>query len=201
MDVEDELAIFFRNNHFSTIVKHQGILYEFVTDEGIVDADPQITWQTLLQISGDEQFVNNKFQSIHTNISQYTQIAQYNRMKFQADNGITGIDGDGTNPGGVCIQVGDGTGGNGGVGDVDDEKTGSNMKYPPESLIGILNSALDYIEGESFKKLKKEEEDIDPLVSHGLTQRTTDTFDKFIAKDYLHGMPLINDKLPHLEFC
>ncbi len=34
-----------------------------VTDEGIVDADPQITWQTLSQISGDEEFVNNKFQS------------------------------------------------------------------------------------------------------------------------------------------
>eukprot|EP01084_Bolivina_argentea_P264458 447977_1 len=83
---EDILAIFFRNNHFSTIVKHGDILYEFVTDEGIVDADPQITWQTLSQISGDEEFVNNKFQPIHTNISQYTQIAQYNRMKLAAEN-------------------------------------------------------------------------------------------------------------------
>lgn len=50
-----------------TIVKHAGIMYDFVTDEGIVDADPQIMCQTLLPISGYEQFVNiNSNQSIPT---------------------------------------------------------------------------------------------------------------------------------------
>eukprot|EP01084_Bolivina_argentea_P089582 161617_1 len=64
---EDTLAIFVRNpldNHFSTIVQHAGIIYELVTDECIVDADPQITWQTLLQISSVEHFVNNKMNSL-----------------------------------------------------------------------------------------------------------------------------------------
>lgn len=192
MDIEDELSIFFRNNHFSTIVKHQGIIYEFVTDEGIVDADPQITWQTLLQISGDEQFVNNKFQEIHNNISQMTQIQQYNRLKFQTENGLLGDDGNG----------GTGTGGNGVSINVDDDEKKIDYRYPPHSLIGILNNALDFIDSKEFKKLVEEEEDIDPLVSHGLTQRTTDTFDRFISKDILYGMPLTNNdlSLKNLEF-
>ena len=192
MDIEDELAIFFRNNHFSTIVKHQGILYEFVTDEGIVDADPQITWQTLLQISGDEQFVNNKFQEIHTNISQMTQIQQYNRLKFQTENVLLGDDGTGGTVGGngVSIHIGD-----------DDEKK-IDYRYPPDSLIGILNNALDFIDGQKFKKFVEEEDDIDPLVSHGLTQRTTDTFDRWISKDVLYGVPLLNTdlSLKNMEF-
>eukprot|EP01083_Nonionella_stella_P067991 180211_1 len=164
MDVEDILAIFFRNNHFSTIVKHAGIMYEFVTDEGIVDADPQITWQTLLQISGDEQFVNNKFQSIHTNMSQYTQLAQYNRIKFEQD-----------------------TGGNASV--VIDE-SGS------DELIAIITDALDYIDCESFvTQTSKKEDSTDPLVSHGLTQRTSDTLDRFLCRDFVYGIVLRNDAI------
>eukprot|EP00484_Ammonia_sp_Unknown_P022049 CAMPEP_0197037148 /NCGR_PEP_ID=MMETSP1384-20130603/14431_1 /TAXON_ID=29189 /ORGANISM="Ammonia sp." /LENGTH=1097 /DNA_ID=CAMNT_0042467411 /DNA_START=204 /DNA_END=3497 /DNA_ORIENTATION=+ len=211
MDVEDELAIFFRNNHFSTIVKHNGILYEFVTDEGIVDADPQITWQTLLQISGDEQFVNNKFQSIHTNISQYTQIAQYNRMKYQTENGIAGVGTDdiSTNIGGAIPNthgVAAAAAAPGSAAGAEHKQmesvhsSHSNLKYPPHSLIGRINKALDFIDSSGpFQKLKKEEEDVDPLVSHGLTHRTTDTFDRFICKDFLFGMPLLNEQCLKLE--
>ncbi|ETO31311.1 DUF544 family protein [Reticulomyxa filosa] len=56
-----ELAVFFHNNHFSTLYKRGDYLYTLVTDEGIVDADPRITWQTLTQMHGDEVFVGNDF--------------------------------------------------------------------------------------------------------------------------------------------
>merc|ERR1712019_171897 len=48
-----------------------------VTDEGIVDADPRITWQSLSQLSGDEQFVSNKFVAIGQNINQQQQLESY----------------------------------------------------------------------------------------------------------------------------
>ena len=168
------MAILFKNNHFSTIVKHKEFLYEFVTDEGIVDADPQITWQTLTQISGDEQFVNNKFQSIHSNLSQHTQIAQYNRLKLQQDSG-----GSPTSP-----------------------NPDESCKTPPDPLIDKVNAALEYIGGESFereRKKREEEEALDPLVDYGLSQRTTSTVDPWIGKDYVRGFHLLNRKCGGLE--
>jgi len=81
---ENELAIFFRNNHFSAVYKRQGYIWELVTDQGIVDADGRITWQSLSQLSGDEQFVSNKFNLIESNINQQQQIESYNdAMKQQ----------------------------------------------------------------------------------------------------------------------
>merc|ERR1712154_20624 len=74
---ENEIAIFFRNNHFSAIYKRNGHIWELVTDEGIVDADPRITWQSLSQLSGDEQFVSNKFVAIGQNINQQQQLESY----------------------------------------------------------------------------------------------------------------------------
>eukprot|EP00483_Globobulimina_turgida_P007369 UN07383 len=80
---ENEIAIFFRNNHFSAIYKRQGCIWELVTDEGIVDADGRITWQSLSQLSGDEQFVSNKFNVISQNDSQQAQIESYNNTLKQ----------------------------------------------------------------------------------------------------------------------
>ena len=64
---EDEVCILCRDNiYYSTIVKHFGILYEFITFESMIDIDPQITWKTLLTISGNnEQVTNNKFGQTH----------------------------------------------------------------------------------------------------------------------------------------
>merc|ERR1712130_132065 len=49
---EDELCILLSNGHFSTITKSNGIIFEFVTAEAMVDADPQTTWRTLLSVNG-----------------------------------------------------------------------------------------------------------------------------------------------------
>merc|ERR1719242_7221 len=99
---EDVLAILFRNNYFSTIVKHAGIVYELVTEEGIVDTHPQIMWRQL-QIRGSYEFADERFDQLPwcyiekiistcmIQDSYDSQITQYNRMKTKAENGV--IDG------------------------------------------------------------------------------------------------------------
>ena len=80
---DNEIAIFFRNNHFSAVYKRSGRIWELVTDQGIVDADGRITWQSLSQLSGDEQFVSNKFNLISQNRNQQVQIESYNNALKQ----------------------------------------------------------------------------------------------------------------------
>ena len=85
---DNEIAIFFRNNHFSAVYKRNGQIWELVTDEGIVDADPRITWQSLSQLSGDEQFVSNRFNALSKNINQQQQLESYkNIQQKQEHNG------------------------------------------------------------------------------------------------------------------
>lgn len=58
---DDELTVFFRNNHFGTLTKHKGMLYLLVTDFGYADA-PEIVWEKLDVINGDTEYVNATFQ-------------------------------------------------------------------------------------------------------------------------------------------
>ena len=60
---DEELCVFFRNNHFSTIYKHKGELFLLVTDQGFL-TEPAVIWETLVNIEGDGQFVNSEYRSI-----------------------------------------------------------------------------------------------------------------------------------------
>jgi len=60
---EEQLAVFFRNNHFSTMYKHGGSIYLLVTDQGFLK-NIDIVWETLDNIEGDTVFVNHKMNSI-----------------------------------------------------------------------------------------------------------------------------------------
>ncbi|XP_057302284.1 ubiquitin carboxyl-terminal hydrolase MINDY-2-like [Hydractinia symbiolongicarpus] len=60
---DEELCVFFRNNHFSTLYKHKGELFLLVTDQGFL-TEPAVAWETLINIEGDGQFVNTDFKSI-----------------------------------------------------------------------------------------------------------------------------------------
>ena len=60
---EEELCVFFRNNHFSTLYKHKGELFLLVTDQGFL-TEPAVIWETLLNIEGDGQFVNSEYRTI-----------------------------------------------------------------------------------------------------------------------------------------
>jgi hypothetical protein len=57
---ENELAIFFRNNHFSTIYKRNNELFLLVTDQGFLK-ESTVVWETLNSIDGDGQFVDSNF--------------------------------------------------------------------------------------------------------------------------------------------
>eukprot|EP00986_Skeletonema_menzelii_P014452 scaffold9607_cov157-Skeletonema_menzelii.AAC.2 len=58
---EDALHVFFRNNHFGTITKHNGILYLLVTDLGYANT-PEIVWEKLDSIDGNTEYVNEYFE-------------------------------------------------------------------------------------------------------------------------------------------
>ena len=58
---DGEVSVLFRNNHFSTITKHEGVLYQLVTDQGFVKED-SVVWEALSSVSGDNDFVNSFFQ-------------------------------------------------------------------------------------------------------------------------------------------
>ena len=46
-----QLAVFFRNNHFSTIFSYGGMLFSLVTDHGYID-EPFVVWESLNEITG-----------------------------------------------------------------------------------------------------------------------------------------------------
>ena len=58
---EDSLCVFFRNNHFATLTKHNGVLYLLVTDLGYANT-PEIVWEKLDSIDGDTEYCNEFFE-------------------------------------------------------------------------------------------------------------------------------------------
>ena len=58
---EDHLCVFFRNNHFSTLTKHGGILHLLVSDLGYTNT-PEIVWEKLDNIDGDTEYCNEFFE-------------------------------------------------------------------------------------------------------------------------------------------
>jgi len=60
---EEEIAVLFRNNHFSTIYKHGKELLQLVTDQGFL-GESNVIWETLGSIDGDGQFVDGLFRTV-----------------------------------------------------------------------------------------------------------------------------------------
>mmetsp|Transcript_29144 Transcript_29144/g.43229 ORF Transcript_29144/g.43229 Transcript_29144/m.43229 type:complete len:626 (+) Transcript_29144:205-2082(+) len=58
---EKQLCVFFRNNHFSTIVKNEGKLFLLVTDLGYANVT-EVVWENLDVINGDTDYVDCFFQ-------------------------------------------------------------------------------------------------------------------------------------------
>lgn len=57
---EEELCVFFRNNHFSTLHKHNCELFLLVTDQGYL-TESKAVWETLGNVEGDGHFVDAEF--------------------------------------------------------------------------------------------------------------------------------------------
>jgi len=58
---EGDLAVLFRNNHFSTICKREGRVYSLVTDIGY-EKEGDVVWE-LLSVDGNTQFFSSEFRS------------------------------------------------------------------------------------------------------------------------------------------
>ena len=54
------LYVFFRNNHFSTLVKHNGELYLLATDLGYL-YESDVIWERLNQVDGDSLLCDREF--------------------------------------------------------------------------------------------------------------------------------------------
>ncbi|KAG7457638.1 hypothetical protein MATL_G00229280 [Megalops atlanticus] len=61
---EGELSVFFRNNHFSTMIKHKGHLYLLVTDQGFLQEEG-LVWESLHNVEGDGNFCDSEFRLCH----------------------------------------------------------------------------------------------------------------------------------------
>ncbi|GAB2224583.1 hypothetical protein Drorol1_Dr00005345 [Drosera rotundifolia] len=57
---ENELCVFFRNNHFSTMFKFEGELYLLATDQGYLN-QPDLVWEKLNEVNGDTQYMTSNF--------------------------------------------------------------------------------------------------------------------------------------------
>ena len=62
---DGQLAVFFRNNHFSTLCKERSVLYLLVTDQGFLN-QPNVVWETLDNIQGDTGFVDSDFNVVES---------------------------------------------------------------------------------------------------------------------------------------
>ena len=60
---EGQLAVFFRNNHFSTMYKQGANLYLLVTDQGFLH-QLDVVWETLENIEGDTVFVDHQLNPV-----------------------------------------------------------------------------------------------------------------------------------------
>lgn len=63
---DQEISVFFRNNHFSTMIKHQGHLYLLVTDQGFL-SEERLVWESLHNVEGDGNFCDSHFRLLQKN--------------------------------------------------------------------------------------------------------------------------------------
>ncbi|KAL3149333.1 hypothetical protein ABBQ32_002139 [Trebouxia sp. C0010 RCD-2024] len=56
----NELAVFFRNNHFNTIFLHKGVAHLLVTDQGY-EFEKNVVWEKLDDLMGNTQFLKADF--------------------------------------------------------------------------------------------------------------------------------------------
>ncbi|XP_013090956.2 ubiquitin carboxyl-terminal hydrolase MINDY-1-like isoform X1 [Biomphalaria glabrata] len=59
---ENEPCVFFRNNHFSTLYKHNNEMFLLVTDQGFL-TESNVVWETLSTVDGDCHFTDATFRT------------------------------------------------------------------------------------------------------------------------------------------
>ncbi|KAM9494706.1 ubiquitin carboxyl-terminal hydrolase MINDY-1 isoform 2-T4 [Clarias gariepinus] len=84
---EGELCVFFRNNHFSTMIKHKDNLYLLVTDQGFLQEDTMV-WESLHNVEGDGNFCDSEFRLCHPSQKSASRpTSQLNQMQIDQTRG------------------------------------------------------------------------------------------------------------------
>jgi len=60
--MESSVCVFFRNNHFATMTKEDGVLYLLVTDVGYASVN-EVVWEKLDNITGDTKYTDELFET------------------------------------------------------------------------------------------------------------------------------------------
>ncbi|XP_006283608.2 ubiquitin carboxyl-terminal hydrolase MINDY-1 isoform X1 [Capsella rubella] len=96
---EDELCVFYRNNHFSTMLKRDDKLFTLVTDQGYL-GEQDLVWERLSQINGDSVFITGNFKVFKRDSGENRKWGQKHAIK-KSENvfcGINSEDMDNTDP-------------------------------------------------------------------------------------------------------
>ncbi|CAN6485161.1 unnamed protein product [Victoria cruziana] len=81
---EHSLCVFFRNNHFSTMFKHEGQLYLLATDQGYIN-QPDLVWEKLNEVNGDTVFMTGNFEEFRMGNDNGGSWDQQNAMNSTAE--------------------------------------------------------------------------------------------------------------------
>lgn len=81
---ENEIGILFRNNHFLTIFKQEGQIYQLVTDHGF--SAENIIWESLDNIDGDGRFLDSNFKSVDITSRQVAEYQDIDKRQQQMEN-------------------------------------------------------------------------------------------------------------------
>ena len=74
---EGELAVFFRNNHFGTLLMHEGALYTLVTDQGY-QLESGVVWEKMDNVEGDTTYYSSEFVTYRDHVARReAETAQY----------------------------------------------------------------------------------------------------------------------------
>lgn len=82
---ENDLYVLFRNNHYSTLTKQGGVLYNLVTDYGYAN-NYNVIWEKLDVIDGDTEFVNAQFHKVPNHVENDHDMQVALQLSMQEDN-------------------------------------------------------------------------------------------------------------------
>ena len=92
---ENEVCVFFRNNHFSTMFKHEGSLYLLLTDIGY-EHRSEYVWERLTEIDGDTMCCNAKFKrSMHSSTEHGVSVT-HSVSSLPVEGTVVGVNSHGT---------------------------------------------------------------------------------------------------------
>ena len=81
---EGEIGVLFRNNHFSTVILNQGVLYSLVSDFGYMH-QPNAVWETLESLDGDTAMVDSHFRAAATVAAEFSHIPDLGAPVMETD--------------------------------------------------------------------------------------------------------------------